>query len=102
MTKTLNYGQDRSADFAYLTTLILGFVTWDLLTIHFGFLVLAFGINYTFISSERNQRRIDSFIKKTENRISFITQKQRWKQVRPVLYLGLATALSVLAYAVAI
>lgn len=102
MTKTVNYRRNRSADLAYFTTLILGFLTWDLLTIHFGFLVLAFGMNYTFISSERNQRRVDSFIDRTESRVDFITQKQEWKQLRPILYLGLTIVLSALAYAVTI
>lgn len=102
MTKTLNYGVDRSSDLALLTTLIVGFMAWDMLSVHFSIIVFAFGMNYTFISAPRYQNKIDSHVNKFEERAEFITGNRTWKTVRPLIYLGLTIAISLLAYLVAV
>lgn len=102
MTETHNYGWNRSTDLTILTTLVTGFITWDILTFHFGFLVLTFGMIYTFISVPRNQTRINQLVAKIEGDLQFVTQTQRWRQLRPILYLSLAVIISLLAYKVSL
>lgn len=98
MPKNVKYESPETLNLRVFMVLIVSFLVWDLTAAYVGLTVLVIGINIIAMTSPSVYTNIDDLIQKTESTLSPITEKTTWKTIRPIVYLTLATAISVLSY----